>query len=80
MHQLLHGHVVTALRDNALLVTALPFAAYYFWRRFSKWRAGELAGWPKIQPRAVVIFLVVMTIFTVLRNIPVAPFTWLSPA
>lgn len=79
LHQLTHGHLVTALRCNVLLMMSLPFVAFYCWRLASCWWAGEplprftlSLGWIKL-------LVAVLILFTVLRNIPCAPFTYLAP-
>ncbi len=79
MHQLLHGHLLTALRDNVLLMLSLPVAAVYALQQFSRWRAGLPVLLPAVGAREAWLLLGVLTIFTVMRNIPVAPFIYLSP-
>lgn len=79
MHALLHGHLLAALRDNVIFVTALPFLAYHFFRHFAAWTAGRSLPWPALRPRHVVIGVAVLVVFAALRNIPTAPFTFLSP-
>jgi hypothetical protein len=79
LYSLLHGHLLAALHFNPLLVLALPFLAVSAGRRFLR----ELAGKPPppVAVRAFWIKLLVGLIiaFTILRNIPFAPFTYLSP-
>jgi hypothetical protein len=79
MYSLLHGHLLAALHFNPLFVLALPFLAV----SAGRWLLRELAGKPPlpIGVRAFWIKLLVATIivFTMARNIPVAPFTYLSP-
>jgi len=75
-YQLLHGHLLRALRDNALFVLTLAVLA------------GGAGYWlvQKARKRPVTInvpagvwwgFLIVALVFTVLRNLPA--FSWLSP-
>ena len=75
MYQLAHGHLLTALRCNPLLVLGLPFAGFYAVR--------TLAGhpWPRwtFERRVLIGFGVVLVVFTVLRNIHSAPFIYLAP-
>ncbi|MDB6112162.1 MAG: hypothetical protein JWR69_3912 [Pedosphaera sp.] len=79
LYSLLHGHLLAALHFNPLLVLALPFLAISAGRRLLR----ELAGKPPppVAVRAFWIKLLVVAIiaFTILRNIPFAPFTYLSP-
>jgi len=72
VHALLHGRVGEALSHNLLLwVVLVPLGAVLVWRArrgaavFSWWWAGPL--------------IVLLLAFGVLRNVPVAPFTWLAP-
>jgi hypothetical protein len=79
MHQLLHGHLLTALRCNAPLMLSLPLAAFYSLRQFSRWRAGRPVTFPAIRPGAMLLFVGALAVFTIVRNIPCAPFIYLSP-
>jgi hypothetical protein len=79
LHQLLHGHVSAALRCNALLILSLPCVAYISLRQFFRWRAGLPVIFPAIRPGWMVLFLGVLVVFTILRNLPFAPFIYLSP-
>ena len=75
-HQLLHGHVLVALRLNALLVASLPVLTVVVAVRFLRRRRGELSG--IVLPTVWVwIGLAVALGFTVLRNFPA--FAFLSP-
>lgn len=69
LHALAHGQVATAFGLNPFLLVVLPaLGALLLWRREmlrKPWVAWTLAG-------------LVMT-FGVLRNVPVHPFTMLSP-
>src|SRR6201993_4869050 len=79
LHALSHGHLLTALHYNPLLVLALPFLVFVGGRMLLREVAGKPV--PPIQIRAGWIWLIPVTIilFTILRNIPVAPFTYLAP-
>ena len=78
-HQLLHGNLIGALHLNLLLVLALPFFAWAGWSYFravlndQPWRGVRFA------PRVTLLIFAVMLGFTIIRNIPVSPFTLLSP-
>ena len=69
-HQLLHGHVLEALRLNALAVLALPLAAWVLWRNWARGGAVVRARW-------VWLCLVGLLLFGAVRNLP--GFGWLSP-
>jgi sulfite exporter TauE/SafE len=79
LHQLLHGHVATALGYNCLLVLSVPVLAYALashvlrrlgWRSLPVMRLRAWLGW--------VVFAVIVA-FGVLRNIPGWPFNLLAP-
>lgn len=78
-HHLLHGHAAAALRHNALVVLAVPvlaaWAGHWLWRR---WRGIP----PRLAAPSTVWWwgmLGALLLFSVLRNLPFAPFTALSP-
>ena len=79
LYQLAHGRLFAALRCNVLLVAVLPFAVVFAWR----WARCRASGKPmpqiSLSGRAVTVLVVVMMIFTVLRNIRCAPFIYLAP-
>ena len=69
LHQLLHGHVLAALRLNPIAVSAVPWvAALIFHHR----RPPVPANW-------ALALLVAVLAFGVLRNLPWYPWTLLSP-
>lgn len=75
-YQLLHGHLVRALHDNALFVLSLPaLAARGAWC-LNRQRRGQPVRF-FIPPGALWIFLAVALIFVVLRNFPA--FSFLAP-
>lgn len=76
LYSLLHGHFLTALKDNALFVLALPVVALrglWIVRRNS---TGKPAG-QFIPAKFLWWLLAIAVIFTVLRNLPA--FSFLSP-
>jgi Protein of unknown function (DUF2752) len=79
MHQLLHGHLLAALRDNVLLMLSLPVLAVYALQQFSRWLAGLPVLIPAVGARGIWLLFGVLLAFTIIRNIPVAPFIYLSP-
>ena len=79
MHQLTHGHLATALRCNLLLTLSVPFAAIFVMRYAWCWTAGKPLPTLAIRPRWIKALVVVLVLFTILRNIPCAPFTYLVP-
>jgi hypothetical protein len=73
---LLHGDVPAAARHHALFVFAVPFLLYMYvaWagRRVFGWKLPELV----IGPKVMVAFIATWGVWSVLRNLPWAPFTW----
>ena len=75
-YQLLHGHLLRALHDNALFILTLAaLAAQGAWFVTQKIRNRPVAF--KAPPKVLWAFLVIALAFTVLRNLPA--FAWLSP-
>ncbi|ABP53854.1 DUF2752 domain-containing protein [Salinispora tropica] len=72
---LLHADLPAAARHHVLLVFALPFLAYLFvtWagRQAFGWRLPEL----RISNKLIGVFLAAWLAFSVVRNLPWAPFT-----
>ncbi len=83
LYALLHGRVLVALQDNALLIAALPLILYVVGTyAMAAWSAN---AWPRLPVdarqlawRALAIFAV-MVAFMVARNLPGTPFEWLRP-
>ncbi|WP_258397718.1 DUF2752 domain-containing protein [Micromonospora noduli] len=71
----LHGDLPAAARHHFLFVFALPFLAYLF----VAWAGNQAFGWrlPELRISSKVIggFLAAWLAFSVLRNLPWAPFT-----
>jgi hypothetical protein len=78
-YELLHGHLVTAMRDNLLLVLALPFFAAFGLRWLWCWRTGASLPRFTLTPRMIVAVVAVMLVYTILRNFHSEPFNWLAP-
>ncbi|MEU7995081.1 DUF2752 domain-containing protein [Micromonospora sp. NPDC049060] len=71
----LHADLPAAARHHFLFVFALPFLAYLF----VAWAGKQAFGWRlpelRISSRAIGVFLAAWLAFTILRNLPWAPFT-----
>lgn len=79
-HELLHGRLLWALRDNALWILTLPLIVYAVAsaaRRSLCGRSlpGNLVG----RPRFLIAIGVIACVFCVLRNVPTYPFFLLAP-
>ena len=76
VHQLLHGHLLTALHLNSAAVLSLPLFAALLWREIAGRRSG-LQGRHFVDGRWVWGFVGMLLTFTLLRNLPA--FAFLSP-
>ena len=76
-YYLMHGNVLAAARSHLILVFAAPYLVYMY----VAWAGGAMFNWKlpafRPSPRAISIFLGVWLVFSVLRNLPWAPFSWL---
>jgi hypothetical protein len=79
LHQLTHGHLITALDYNPLMVLSLPFIGYTFASYTLVALRGR--GLPKffIKPVLIKVLLWSVLAFWILRNVPVYPLTILAP-
>jgi hypothetical protein len=75
-YQLLHGHLLSALRDNALFILALvALMARGVW--FAARKMCHQPATLAVPPKALWALLVIAIVFSILRNLPV--FSFLSP-
>ena len=79
LFNLLHGRVLAALRCNAMVVIVLAVLA----PAGVRWLARELTGKAhpplEIRPLWLKLAVAAFILFTILRNLPFAPFTYLAP-
>lgn len=72
----LNGDLPAAARHHLLFVFVLPFLLYLY----VAWAIAQTTRWrpPQLQfgPRAIGLFLAAWMAFSVLRNLPWAPFDW----
>ncbi|WP_345152817.1 DUF2752 domain-containing protein [Micromonospora maritima] len=70
----LHGDLPAAARHHFLFVFALPFLAWLF----AAWAGNRAFGWrlpePRFSPKVIGGFLAAWAVFSVVRNLPWAPF------
>jgi hypothetical protein len=78
VHQLFTGHPLAAIDFNVLAVVALPFILWAVFVSLTamlggpRWRAVSFSSqWTRVA-------LVVIGVFWVVRNVPLAPFSWLG--
>ena len=79
LHQLLHGHVLAALRYNPLTVLALPFVAYAMASYALRWAGMRALPAPRMRGWYGWALLGLIVAFGVLRNILAWPFRLLAP-
>lgn len=83
-YALLHGDILEALKKNIVFVVALPFLVWWTGRAVWRWvqhRPSPPNTQARLELRARVSWALVAIIilFSVLRNLPWAPFNWLAP-
>jgi Protein of unknown function (DUF2752) len=74
IHELLHGHIVAALRLNLYLVLSHPFWLWLLVREGVAWLRGEPMAFDIHRPW-IWTFVALAFVFTVLRNLP--GFDWM---
>lgn len=79
LHQLTHGHVLTAIDYNALMVFSIPFLSYSFASYALVAARGRGLPKPFIPSIFIRALFWLVIAFWFLRNIPVYPFTILAP-
>ena len=73
---LVHGHPYLAFRENPLAFVVLPAVIYGIGLQLF---TPSRALFSRFRPRWATAFCVVIILFTVMRNIPYAPFSALAP-
>ncbi len=78
-HHLLQGDILTALRFNGLAVLLLPFVGWMMISESLNVFGGR--GLPNLAGSRnwVLLLLLGIAIFTILRNLPMEPFVFMSP-
>jgi hypothetical protein len=83
-YALLHGDFAGAMKKNIIFVLALPFLGLWSARTAWRWVRGHPS--PPTTPDRVTFQLrlswaivAIVLLFSVLRNLPWAPFSWLAP-
>jgi hypothetical protein len=65
---LVHGHIISAFKYNPLLVCLVPLLLYWFAARVVECFGRKLPE-PKYRPYMLVLFMAVVVLFGILRNI-----------
>lgn len=80
LHALVHGDMTRAFQHNALLIVGAPVLGVWWLKRRLRERTDGPPSLPGAKRRHRVWLLVgVVALFTVARNLPWEPFTWLAP-
>lgn len=73
---LTQANLPAAARHHLVFVFAVPFLVYMY----AAWAGNRVFGWRlpqlRVTPTTIGVFLGAAGVFTVLRNLPFAPFTW----
>lgn len=79
LHQLLHGHLLTALGLNPLMVLMLPIIGYFFISQVLIVIRGQPLPRIFIPARWLWLLFALIITYWILRNIPYFPFNYLAP-
>jgi hypothetical protein len=76
LHNLVHGEIWLALRQNPMTLAALPAIFYALLRE--SWPARR-PRWPALPRSWTLAFAALLIVFTIARNVPAEPFLRLVP-
>ncbi len=79
LHELLHGNLCTAFGLNPLMVSALPFVAYWSVSELARELGLRRLPVPFIPAVWIWLLLGVIFLYWIARNIPYHPFSLLAP-
>jgi hypothetical protein len=79
LHQLLKGNFWTAFDFNPLAILSLPFLIYSYVRYAIKTLFGRSLPTFFIPSKWIWLLLKAIVVYWLLRNIPIAPFSFLAP-
>ena len=77
-HQLFRGNVIGALDFNAMFVLAAPILIWFAIAVLRQGLGGAAPRMPHLRRSTVMALVAAVLVFTVIRNLGVAPFDWLS--
>ena len=78
MHHLLHGEIAAAFHYNALFVVALPVGLLVAAKKVFL-GVGVQTSVVNRSSQYYWIGLLVLLLFGIVRNLPIAPFEWMAP-
>jgi hypothetical protein len=76
-YYLMHGNLPEAVRHHAIAVFGAPFLVWLYVAWTVKQVSGRSLPMPRIGAKTMAVFLGAWAVFMVVRNIPIAPFTFL---
>jgi hypothetical protein len=76
-HQLVHGHLLAAVRYNAMFVASVPLGGWFAWTAWKR-RANNDPR-PLIRPVLIWTYFGAWLLFGVLRDLPVPWLAWFAP-
>lgn len=81
-HELIHFNILNGIRDNALIVLVIgPAIAYCIFREYVNYILDrKILPVPPVANWMIIVLVTLIISFTILRNIPMTPFIYLTPA
>lgn len=79
VHLLTDGDLAAAASSNLVLVVGAPFAVAAWLLALVRAARGRTPLLPRVSSAVWWVVGVLLVVFTVLRNLPAGPFTWLAP-
>ena len=76
-YYLMHGNLPEAVRHHAMAVFAAPFLVWLYVAWSVKQITGRSLPMPRFGAKTLTLFIAAWAVFMVVRNIPIAPFTYL---
>ncbi|MCX7834097.1 MAG: DUF2752 domain-containing protein [Ignavibacteria bacterium] len=78
-HFLLNGNIIEAIKSNLLIFTFIPLITYYLITRFVLLIFNKNLSTFNPPLWLVMVFVIIILLYWILRNIPVYPFNLLVP-
>jgi|TARA_R110001606_G_scaffold388684_1_gene554220 hypothetical protein len=79
LHDLLHLDIIGVAKHNLLFIPAFLLIAYHWIRSYAPVKGKESLPDLIYHPKTPMVLLIIITLFTIFRNIDLYPFTLLAP-
>ncbi|MBU2906060.1 MULTISPECIES: DUF2752 domain-containing protein [Arenibacter] len=79
LHDLLHLDIMGVAKHNLLFIPAFLLIAYHWVRSYAPLKGKESLPDLIYHPKTPIVLFIIITLFTILRNIHLYPFTLLAP-